>query len=112
MTGMVGNIGSNRKYPSSSETAMPKIEILSFVYDLIHCKDKINAIFSKWDEIYGEDDRGALVAGVRESPEDEIVSLLMSVQRLAAGYEQIQELVTNAEQAEVDAALADDEDDE
>lgn len=91
---------------------MPKIEIQSFFYDLIHCKDKINTLFSKWDELYGEDERGALVAGVRECSEDEAVSFLMSVQRLAAGYELIQTLVTNAEQAEVDAALADDEDDE
>lgn len=91
---------------------MPKIEIQSFFYDLIHCKDKVNTIFAKWDELYGNDERGALVAGVRESPDDEVVSFLMSVQRLAAGYEQIQELVNKAEQAEVDAALADDEDDE
>lgn len=91
---------------------MPKIEIQSFFYDLIHCKDKVNTIFAKWDELYGNDERGALVAGVRESPDDEVVSFLMSVQRLAAGYEQIQELVNKAEQAEVDAALVDDEDDE
>lgn len=88
---------------------MPKIEIQSFFYDLIHCKDKINSMFLKWDELYEEDERGALVAGVRESPEEEVVSFLMSVQRLAAGYEQIQELVARAEQAEVDAALADDD---
>ena len=91
---------------------MPKIEIQSFFYDLIHCKDKINVIFAKWDELYGDDDRGSLVAGVRESPDDEVVSFLSSVQRLAAGYEQIQELVSKAEQAEVDTALADDEDEE
>ncbi len=91
---------------------MPKIEIQSFFYDLIHCKDKINTIFSKWDELYGDDERGALVAGIRECPEEEIVSFLMSVQRLAAGYEQIQDLVAKAEQAEVDAALADDEEDD
>jgi hypothetical protein len=91
---------------------MTKIEIQSFFYDLIHCKDKINAIFAQWDELYGDDERGALVAGVRESPDDEVVSFLMSVQRLAAGYGQIQELVSKAEQDEVDAALADDEDDE
>ena len=91
---------------------MPKIEIQSFFYDLIHSKDKINEIFAKWDELYGDDDRGALVAGVLESDEEQIVSFLKSVQRLAAGYEQIQELVSKAEQDEVDAALADDEDDE
>lgn len=90
---------------------MPKIEIQSFFYDLIHCKDKINSIFSKWDELYENDERGALVAGVRESPEEEVVSFLMSVQRLAAGYEHIQELVAKAEQADVDAALADDDED-
>lgn len=91
---------------------MPKIEIQSFFYDLIHSKDKINSIFARWDELYGEDDRGALVAGVRESDEEQIMSFLKSVQHLAAGYEHIQELVTKAEQDEVDAALADDEDDE
>jgi hypothetical protein len=91
---------------------MPKIEIQSFFYDLIHCKDKINSIFSKWDDLYENDERGALVAGVRESPEEEVVSFLMSVQRLAAGYEQIQELVARAEQADVDAALADEEEDD
>lgn len=91
---------------------MTKIEIQAFFYDLIHCKDKINSIFAKWDELYGDDDRGALVAGLRESPDEDLVSFLGSVQRLAAGYEQIQELVTKAEQAEVDAALAEEEEDE
>jgi hypothetical protein len=91
---------------------MPKIEIQSFFYDLIHSKDKINAIFAKWDELYGDDDRGALVAGMRESDDEELVGFLSSVQRLAAGYERIQGLVGKAEQDEVDAALADDEDDE
>ena len=42
---------------------MPKIEIKTFFYDLIHCKDKIFATFDKWDKKYDEDERGPLVAG-------------------------------------------------
>ncbi len=43
---------------------MAFIEIQSFFYDLIHCKEKILTVFSEWDEQYGEDERGALVAGI------------------------------------------------
>ncbi|MBI4389679.1 MAG: hypothetical protein HY580_05810 [Nitrospinae bacterium] len=91
---------------------MAKIEVKSFFYDLIHCKDKINATFAKWDQQYGDDERGALVAGIRECPDSELVSLLINVQRLATGYEQIQESVTQAEQAEVEAAMADEDDED
>ncbi|KMP12415.1 hypothetical protein UZ36_00665 [Candidatus Nitromaritima sp. SCGC AAA799-C22] len=91
---------------------MPHIEVQSFFYDLIHCKDKILSAFDKWDEVYGEDERGPLVAGMRECPDADLINLLINIQRLASGYEQIQELVAAAEQKEVDEAMDDDEEDD
>jgi len=88
---------------------MPKIEIESFFYDLIHCKDKILATFDKWDNKYDNDERGALVAGIRDCPDPELITLLMNIQKLASGYEQIKDLMDKAEQEEVDAALEDDD---
>ena len=91
------------------EIVMPKIEIQSFFYDLLHCKNKILATFDKWDEKYDEDERGALVAGIQECENPELITLLMNIQKLAAGYEQIKELMDKAEQDEVDAAMEDDD---
>ncbi len=91
---------------------MPKIEIQSFFYDLLHCKNKILATFDKWDEKYDEDERGALVAGIQECENPELITLLMNIQKLAAGYEQIKELMDKAEQDEVDAAMDDDDPDD
>ncbi|NIQ03872.1 MAG: hypothetical protein GWM98_28910 [Nitrospinaceae bacterium] len=91
---------------------MPKIEIQSFFYDLIHCKDKILGAFEKWDEKYGDDERGPLVAGIRECPDQELINLLINIQRLATGYEQIKELIDAAEQEEVEKAMTEDEEDE
>jgi hypothetical protein len=91
---------------------MAKIEIESFFYDLIHCKDKILTTFDEWDEKYDEDERGALVAGMRETPDDKLITLLVNIQRLATGYERIKELIDQAEQAEVDESMADDDDDD
>ena len=91
---------------------MPTIEVQSFFYDLIHCKDKILSAFEKWDETYGEDERGPLVAGMRECPDADLINLLINIQRLAAGYEKIKELMDEAEQKEVDEAMSDDEDDD
>ena len=88
---------------------MPKIEIKTFFYDLIHCKDKILSSFDKWDEKYDEDERGALVAGIRECEDQELITLLVNIQKLASGYEQIKELMDKAEQDEVDAAMEDDD---
>ena len=88
---------------------MPKVEIESFFYDLIHCKDKILSTFDKWDEKYDEDERGALVAGIRECEDQELITLLMNIQKLSSGYEQIKELMDKAEQEEVDAAIEDDD---
>ncbi|SVE23175.1 uncharacterized protein METZ01_LOCUS476029, partial [marine metagenome] len=68
---------------------MPNIEIQSFFYDLIHCKDKILSNFDKWDEKYADDERGPLVAGIRECGDADLVNLLINIQRLASGYEQI-----------------------
>ena len=51
---------------------MAKIEIQSFFYDLIHCKDKILSTFDEFDEKYPEDERGPLVAGMREIPDDKL----------------------------------------
>lgn len=94
------------------EVVMPKIEIQSFFYDLLHCKNKILATFDKWDEKYDEDERGALVAGIQECENPELITLLMNIQKLAAGYEQIKELMDKAEQDEVDAAMDDDDPDD
>jgi|TARA_B110000263_G_scaffold126205_1_gene109804 hypothetical protein len=91
---------------------MPSIEIQSFFYDLIHCKNKILSNFEKWDEKYEEDDRGPLVAGIRECKDAELITLLVNIQRLASGYEQIKELMDAAEQKDVDDAMSDEEDDD
>ena len=91
---------------------MPKIEIQSFFYDLIHCKDKILSNFDLWDEKYAEDERGPLVAGIRDCKDADLVNLLINVQRLASGYEQIKELIDAAEQKEVDEAMSDDDEDD
>ena len=91
---------------------MPNIEIQSFFYDLIHCKNKILSNFDKWDEKYADDERGPLVAGMRECGDADLINLLINIQRLASGYEQINELMNAAEQKQVDEAMSDDEDDE
>ncbi len=91
---------------------MAKIEVQSFFYDLFHCKDKIMTTFDGWDEKYGDDERGALVAGIRETPDAELVTLLINIQRLATGYEQIKQMIDDAEQAEVEEMMTDDDDDD
>ena len=91
---------------------MPKIEIQSFFYDLIHCKDKILSTFDKWDNKYEEDERGALVAGIRDCPDAELITFLVNIQKLATGYEQIKELMDQAEQQQVDEALVEDDPDD
>lgn len=91
---------------------MANIEIKSFFYDLIHCKEKILSVFNEWDEKFGEDERGPLVAGIRECPDNKLINLLINIQRMAAGYEQIKELMDAAEQKEVDASIEDDDEDD
>ncbi len=91
---------------------MPKIEIQSFFYDLIHCKDKILSVFEKWDKKYDEDERGALVAGIRDCPDAELITLLVNIQKLATGYEQIKDLMDQAEQEQVEEALKEDDPDD
>jgi len=91
---------------------MAKIEIQSFFFDLIHCKDKILATFEKFDEKYGEDERGSLVAGIQEMEDADLVNLLINIQRLATGYEQIKELMDRAEEEELQAAISEDDEDE
>ena len=91
---------------------MPKIEIQSFFYDLIHCKDKILSVFEKWDKKYDEDERGALIAGIRDCPDAELITLLVNIQKLATGYEQIKDLMDQAEQEQVEEALAEDDPDD
>ena len=91
---------------------MSKIEVQSFFYDLIHCKDKILSVFNEFDEKYEEDERGSLVAGIREMDDAKMVTLLINIQRMAQGFEQIKELMDAAEEAELQASLVDDEDDE
>jgi hypothetical protein len=91
---------------------MPKIEIQSFFYDLIHCKNKILSVFEKWDKKYDEDERGALVAGIRDCPDAELINLLMNIQKLATGYEQIKDLMDKAEQDQVNEAFVEDDPDD
>ena len=91
---------------------MAKIEIQTFFYDLIHCKNKINSTFEKWDKKYEEDERGSLVAGMRECPDAEMITLLINIQKLATGYEQIMELIDKAEQEQVDEAFVEDDPDD
>ena len=91
---------------------MPKIEIQTFFYDLIHCKNKILSTFEKWDKKYDEDERGALVAGMRDCPDAELITLLVNIQKLASGYERIKELVDKAEQDQVDEAFVEDDPDD
>ena len=91
---------------------MPKIEIQSFFYDLIHCKNKILSVFDKWDKKYDEDERGALVAGIRDCPDAELINLLMNIQKLATGYEQIKDLMDKAEQDQVNEAFVEDDPDD
>jgi hypothetical protein len=91
---------------------MAKIEVESYFYDLIHCKNKILSTFDKWDEKYEDDERGALVAGIRECEDADLINILINIQRLASGYEQIKELMDAAEQQEVDEAMSDDEEDD
>ena len=91
---------------------MIKIEVRHFFYDLIHCKDKILAAFDKWDRQYDNDPRGALVAGIEDANPEELVGLLITIQRLASGFQEIQEMITEAEQKEVDEELDDEDDDD
>jgi hypothetical protein len=91
---------------------MPKIEIQSFFYDLLHCKNKILSVFDKWDQKYEEDERGSLVAGMRECKDADLINLLMNIQKLATGYEQIKELMDKAEQDQVDEAFVEDDPDD
>ena len=91
---------------------MLKIEVRHFFYDLIHCKDKIQAAFDKWDKQYDEDPRGALMAGIQDSKPEELISLLITIQRLASGFHEIQEMINEAEQKQVDDDLEDDDDDD
>ncbi|MBT5763931.1 MAG: hypothetical protein HOI59_08710 [Nitrospina sp.] len=91
---------------------MPKIEIQSFFYDLLHCKNKILSVFDKWDQKYEEDERGSLVAGMRECKDAELINLLMNIQKLATGYDQIKDLMDKAEQDQVDEAMDEDDPDD
>ena len=91
---------------------MTKIEVRHFFYDLIHCKDKVLAAFDKWDKQYDEDPRGALVAGIQDSEPEELISLLITIQRLASGFQEIQTLINEAEQKQVDDDIDEDDEDE
>lgn len=93
-------------------SVMPKIEVRSFFYDLIHCKDKILSTFDKFDEVYGDDDRGALVAGIREMEDGDLINLLINIQRLAMGFQEIQDLMNQAEEEELKASIAEDDEEE
>lgn len=90
---------------------MTKVEITAVFYDMIHYKDKIKSVFAKWDEKHYDDPRGALVAGIQECSEPDLINLLINIQHLADGYEKIQELVTLAEQQVVDGEIARKKDD-
>ena len=53
---------------------MAKIEVQTFFYDLIHCKDKVLSVFNEFDEQYGEDERGSLVAGIQDLEAGKLVN--------------------------------------
>lgn len=91
---------------------MAKIEIQSFFFDLLHCKDKILGIFDEFDNKFGDDERGSLVAGIREMGDADLVNLLINVQRMATGYEQIKELMDAAEEEELQKTLEEEDDDD
>ena len=91
---------------------MAKIEIQSFFFDLLHCKDKILEAFDKFDEKFGEDERGSLVAGIKEMGNAELITLLTNIQRMATGYEQIKELMDAAEEEELQKTLVEEDDDD
>jgi hypothetical protein len=91
---------------------MAKIEIQSFFFDLLHCKDKIMNTFDEFDAKYGDDERGSLVAGIHEMADADLVNLLISIQRMATGYEQIKELMDAAEEEELQKTLVEEEDDD
>ena len=91
---------------------MAKIEIENFFYDLLHCKNKIISTFDKWDTKYEEDERGSLVAGIRDCKDAELITLLVNIQKMASGYEQIKDLMDRAEQAQVDEAMVEDDPDD
>ena len=91
---------------------MAKIEVQSYFYDLIHCKNKILTTFDKWDEKYGEDERGSLVAGMRDCEDAELITLLTNIQRLASGYNRIKEQIDAAEQELVDEAMEEEDEDD
>ena len=91
---------------------MAQIEVQSYFYDLLHCKDKILTTFDTWDEKYGDDERGALVAGIRECEDAVLINLLINIQTLAAGYEKIKEQIDAAEQAIVDEAMEEEDEDD
>ena len=91
---------------------MAKIEIQSFFFDLLHCKDKILSIFDDFDKNYEDDERGSLVAGIHEMSDADLVNLLINVQRMATGYEQIKELMDAAEDEELQRTLVEEDDDD
>ena len=49
---------------------------------------------------------------MRECEDAELINMLMNIQKLATGYEQIKELMDQAEQEEVDAAMEEDDPDD
>ena len=91
---------------------MAKIEIQSFFFDLLHCKDKILEAFDKFDEKFGEDERGSLVAGIKEMGNAELITLLTNIQRMATGYDQIKDLMDAAEEEELQKSLVEEDDDD
>lgn len=89
-----------------------KIEVKHFFYDLFHCKDKILAAFDQWDEKYENDERGPLVAGIQESSPEELVTLLITIQKMASGYQEIQDMISAAEDDELKGFMEDDEEED
>ena len=83
-----------------------------FFSTLLHCKDKIISIFDGFDEKFGDDDRGSLVAGIREMEDADLVNLLINIQRMATGYGEIKELMDAAEEEELQKSLEEEDDDD
>ena len=79
---------------------------------MFHCKDKILAAFDSWDEKYENDERGPLVAGIQESSPQELVTLLITIQKMASGYQEIQDMISTAEDDELKGFMEDEEEED
>ena len=69
-----------------------------------------------WDregnEKYEDDERGPLVAGIHEASTQELVTLLITIQKMASGYQEIQDMIATAEDDELKGFMDDEEEED